>query len=477
MLPDVVAEAARRYGQAPAIVDADEMPISYHDLHERSLHVAAGLVDRGVGPGDVVALRLPSGPAYVLAYLGAASIGAVTAGVNPRLASVEQDALVTVAAPAVTLVSPDDVDVLEDRGRLAPSVEPIESRPGTDVAIVFTSGTTGLPKGAVFTNRQLGAITEIDVQGRWGGGGPMIAATQFAHVGFMTKLAWYLRLGSTIHLLHRWRSADVLRLTSEHRMASIGGVAPQIALLVRDPLSRHLDFSSVKTIVVGGGPSPPALVAEARERFDAAYSIRYSSTESGGCGTGTAFDADDTEALHTIGRPRPGVEVSIRDPDGAELATGEIGEICLRSDAVMDRYWNDPAATADTLRLGWLWSGDLGYVDDRGLLRLAGRRKEMYIRGGYNVYPVEVEAALADHPGVAAVAVIGVAHDVLGETGHAVVVPTDASAPPSLDDLCRHLRDRVATYKLPESLRIVGALPLTAMDKIDRRALQAGVDR
>ena len=474
MLPEVVAEAASRFGETAAFVDARDTVTTYRELHEGAEQVAAGMHATGVGPGDVVVLRLPSTVGYVLAYLGAARLGAITAGINPKLAGPEQDALEALAGPALVLDDPSQVDDLRARSGEVPT--PLPPDPDRDVAIVFTSGTTGLPKAAVFTDRQLAAVTEIDVQGGWGGGGPMVASTQFAHVGFMTKLPWYLRLGSTIHLLDRWDAGAVLRLVSRHRMPSIGGVAPQIALLLRAPESRQLDFSSVRSIVVGGGASSPSLVAEARERFGAGYSIRYSSTESGGCGTGTALDADEDEALHSVGRPRPGVEISIRG-DAGPLPTGEIGEVCIRSAAVMDRYWADPGATAATIHDGWLHTGDLGSIDDRGLLRLAGRSKEMYIRGGYNVYPIEVESALADHPAVAEVAVVGVPDDVMGERGVAVVVPTDPDAPPSLDDLCRHLRGRIATYKLPEDLQVVDRLPLTAMQKVDRKALAASATR
>lgn len=469
-LPAVVAEAASRFGHRAAFVAADGTATTYVELHRRAGRVAAGMHAAGLGQGDVVALRLPSDLHYVLAYLGAARIGAVTAGVNPKLAPAEQDALVDLTGAALVLDGTEQVSALEAADAMLPP--PPEPDPERDVAIVFTSGTTGLPKGAVFTDRQLAAVTEIDVQGRWGGGGHMVASTQFAHVGFMTKLAWYLRLGSTIHMLERWSAGTVLRLVSEHRMPSIGGVAPQIALMVRAPESRELDFDAVRSIIVGGGPSSPALVAEARERFGAPYSIRYSSTECGGCGTGTALDADDEEALHTVGRPRPGVDVSIRD-DAGPVVDGTVGEVCLRSDAVMDRYWNDPDATAATIVDGWLRTGDLGFLDDRGLLRLAGRSKEMYIRGGYNVYPMEVETALADHADVVDVAVVGVPDEVLGERGLAVVVPADPARPPTLDDLRAHLRDKIATYKFPEVLRVMDALPLTPMQKIDRRALLA----
>jgi acyl-CoA synthetase (AMP-forming)/AMP-acid ligase II len=467
VLGTVVREAARRFGDRPAFVDPDGRPLTYAELDRRSDAVAAGLARRGVGVGDVVVLRLPSTTAYVVAYAGAAKLGAITAGINPRLAEPEQEALVDLAGPALVLADPAEVAALETDG----PVPRLPDDPDRPAALVFTSGTTGLPKGALFCDRQLAAVRRIDTGDGWGGGGPMLAATQFAHVGFMTKLPWYLAMGTTQHLLARWRAGDALRLVSEHRMASIGGVAPQIALMVRAPESRALDFSAVTSIVVGGGPSPAALVREARERFGAPYSIRYSSTESGGCGTGTALDAGDDEALHTVGRPRGGIEVRIDD-----------GEVLLRSPTVMSGYWRDSEGTAETVvDGGWLRTGDMGEIDDRGNLRLVGRRKEMYIRGGYNVFPAEVEAVLLDHPAVADVAVVPRADDVMGEVGVAVVVPAGGAAEaPTLASLRAHAEPRLARYKLPDAVEVVDELPLTAMQKVDRRALaarQAGATR
>jgi acyl-CoA synthetase (AMP-forming)/AMP-acid ligase II len=291
----------------------------------------------------------------------------------------------------------------------------------------------------------------------------MLVSTQFNHIGISTKLAWYLRTGATLHVLPRWRPADALRLTAEHRMASVGGVAAHIGLLLREPTFDSYDLSSVRTIVIGGGPSPPALVEEARRRFGAAYSIRYSSTESGGVGTGTAFEADDEEALHTVGRPRPGVEIRIDE------ATGEL---LLRSGAVMAGYWNDPERTAAVLDAdGWLHTGDLGEIDDRGLLRLTGRATDMYIRGGYNVHPAEVEAVLIAHPAVHAVAVVPRPDEVLGERGVAVVMVRPGHAAPAIAELRAFAADRLAGYKLPDDVVVVDELPITTMDKVDRRSL------
>jgi acyl-CoA synthetase (AMP-forming)/AMP-acid ligase II len=217
-------------------------------------------------------------------------------------------------------------------------------------------------------------------------------------------------------------------------------------------------------------------VDEARRRFGAGYSIRYSSTESGGVGTGTALDAPDREALHTVGRPRPGVEVRITDDAGTPVPDGEVGEVRLRSGAVMAGYWNDPGSTAAALDPeGWLCTSDLGRIDASGCLVLAGRRSDMYIRGGYNVHPLEVEAVLSRHPAVAQVAVVARPDDVMGEVGVAVVVPTDPGAPPTLADLRAAASGELAGHKLPEALTVVDALPLTAMQKIDRRSLAATV--
>ena len=482
MLAATVREAARRFGDLTALVDPDGSTVSYRQLDERSDAVAAVLARRGVAAGDRVVLRVPSDSGYVVAYAATAKLGAVTAGVNPRLAPPEQEALVALADPRVVLSEPGEVAALAADGAAlvssggAPPVLPDD--PDRPVAIVFTSGTTGLPKGAVFCERQLEAVAVADTGGAWapaGQPGPaMLASTQFAHIGITTKLPWYLRMATRTHILGRWRAADALRTIAEQRMPTIGGVAPQLALMLRSPEAAAHDWHHVQTIVVGGAASPPALVAAARSTFGAAYSIRYSSTESGGCGTGTAFDADDDEALHSVGRPRGAIEVTARDEDGRAVPAGEVGELWLRSPTQMSGYWRDADATAAAITPdGWLRTGDLARIEVDGLVRLAGRAKEMFIRGGYNVYPAEVEAALAAHPAVAEVAVVPRPDPVMGEIGVAVVAPLDPAAPPTLADVRAYLDGRLAAHKIPEALRLVDELPLTPMQKVDRRSLAA----
>ena len=496
ILTDALRGSAQRFGDAPAFVTAAGWPLSFAELDRSSDEAAVGMAERGVEAGSVVALLLGSTADYAVAYAALAKLGAITAGVNPRFTGPEQRRALEVVRPSFVVTTEDGAAAATGSGveggallviepatradrlladirvhdRVPPPLPPDPDRP---VAIVLTSGTTGRPKGAVFTDRQLAAVIQIDTGGSWGGGGAMLAGTELAHVGFMTKLPWYLRRGHTIHLLDRWRALDVLRLVEREQMPTVGGVAPQLALMLARPEFDSFDLSHVAAIVMGGGPSPPALVSEARRRFGAAYSIRYSSTESGGVGTATAFDADDQEALHTVGRPRPGVELAIRDTHGEEVRPGVIGEVCLRSGAVMSGYWRDPVSTAATVVDGWLHTGDLGLIDDRGCLRLAGRRKEMYIRGGYNVYPMEVEAVLASHPLVADVVVAPRPDPVMREIGVAVVVARAGEPVPNLDELRIFAAERLSAHKLPEALRLVDELPHTTGQKVDRRALAA----
>ncbi len=493
MLGEVVAQAAQRFGTNHALTTQHGWSLTYRQLDRFADETASGLAQRGIGVGDVVALVLPSGCEYAVAYVALARLGAITVGVNPILAPPERTVALDVVNPKLVITAPelakgtsdnrthivelarDPEHVLTELRVAGEPVRQASDDPERDVAIVLTSGTTGRPKGAVFKNRQLTAVMYYDLGtdglNRWGGGGPMLAGTQFAHVGFMTKFPWYVRTGAELMLLDRWRAADVLDIVEASHMSAIGGVAPQVALMLRDPLFDQRDFTSVQALIMGGAPSPPALVTQARKRFGASYSIRYSSTESGGVGTGTAFDAPDSEALHTVGRPRPGMGLAIRDADGHDLPAGAIGEVCLRSDAAMDRYWDDPVASKRALRDGWLYTGDLGSIDEAGCLRLVGRDSEMYLRGGENVYPMHVENVLAQHEAIKDVAIAPRKDDVMGNIGVAVVVPTNPAKPPTLKEVREFAADKLARFELPEDLVVVAALPLTPGHKLDRRAL------
>ena len=517
MLDTTIREAARRWPDAAALVGPSGRPVTYRDLDDASDAVGCWLRAQGYGVGSVLALALASTPDYVVAYLAAAKIGAITAGINPKLSPLEQRRLIDVVQPNLLLRTPADPegkDGQHDRGasgglatddqamprtievptsfdnvtllsvlalhstRAAtpgatlPSLSP---DPDRVVALVCTSGTTGTPKAAVFCNRQLRAVTELDLGAaadHWGGGAPMIASTQFAHVGFMTKLAWYLQLGAPVHLMGRWSASRVLSLVRTHGIRTIGAVAPQVALLLRSPEWDNGPITSVDQLIVGGAASPPGLVAEARRRFGAHYSIRYSSTESGGVGLATDPTDPEEAILHTIGKPRPGIDARVWAVDH-EAAPGEVGELLLRSPAMMSRYWNAPDVTAATIRDGWLHTGDLASVDESGYFTLAGRTTDMFIRGGYNVFPSEVEAVISEHPSVAEVTVVPRPDPMMGEIGVAYVVPKRSGDTVELADLREFANDRLASFKLPEAVVVLDTMPLTPMQKTDRLALIA----
>jgi len=517
-LAEVVREAGRRYGTRPLYVTEDGSVLTYQQLDTGSDQLAAGLAHRGggaggggggagvgvgVGVGDVVALLLPSGPHYALCYTALAKLGAITAGVNERLSPPERRACVSVAHPRLVIGTPallDGIDATslpgaaevvavelsspvrpdDALGSLAPLAAPgasardvptPDSDPDRPVAIVFTSGTTGMPKGAVFGGRQLDAISEVDGAKRWGGGGRGISSTSFAHLGTMTKLPQVLRSGGTSYVMAKWSAAAALELVERHRITTIGGIPTQVALMLRHERFPATDVSSVGLVALGGGPSTASLVREARAGFGAPVVVRYTCTEAG-VGLGTMPDDPDEDAEETVGRARPGVELTVRDETGGTLPVGEVGEVCLKSAASMTGYWRDPEASAAVFTAdGAVRTGDLGYLDERGRLHLSGRAKEMYVRGGYNVFPLEVEAVLEDHPQVAHVAVAPRPDPVMGEIGVAVVVVSPGGDVPSLEALRHFARPRLAAHKLPEALVVVGELPRTAMEKVDRRAL------
>jgi acyl-CoA synthetase (AMP-forming)/AMP-acid ligase II len=261
-------------------------------------------------------------------------------------------------------------------------------------------------------------------------------------------------------------------MVSELKIAALGGVPTQIALMLRDPAFDTTDLSSVRAVVMGGGPAAPALIREARARFGVPLAVRYSCTEAG-IGCGTAFTDPDEDAEQSVGRPQPGVRLSVLDADGGPVQPGAIGEVCLGSAAVMAGYWRNSGANAEVFTAdGSVRTGDLGWVDERGRLHLAGRSREQYVRGGYNVYPMEVEGVLADHPDVAAVAVVSRVDPVMGEVGVAVVVPRAGGPTPELTALRTYAGERLARYKLPEDMVVLSELPLTAGEKVDRRALE-----
>lgn len=501
-LPELLVRAAAAAPDAVALRYRDER-LSYADWARAAARLAGALAARGVQRGDVVALLLPSTPLYPLVYLAAACLGAVTTGINVRYRRTELTHILERAAPRL-LVAVEHWHGVDFRAMCPPEVPAVwlgaeevcggtlalverlaagttpagraELSPDDPVAIVFTSGTTGKPKGAWYAHRNLAALAAIEAR-RHAGGVPLrrvhlAAGLSFAHVGTMARMA--VQIGSLTDLLIHdgFDPGAVLEAIERERLTHLGAFPTQAVMLLEHPERPRRDLSSLRTVLLGGAPASPALIRRVQETLHVRVEVRYSSTE---VGIATASLPDDPPEVlaTTVGVATPGVELRVADEQGRSLPPGEPGEVLVRSPATMRGYWRDPEATAATIdAAGWIHTGDIGVLDPDGHLRLRGRRSEMYIRGGFNVYPAEIEDLLARHPGVARVAVIGVPDERFGEIGWAFVVPRDPQAPPTLEELRAFVGTELASFKRPDGLTVLPELPLTPMFKVDKRALR-----
>ncbi len=250
-----------------------------------------------------------------------------------------------------------------------------------------------------------------------------------------------------------------------------GGVPTQWAKLIELPDLAHADFSDLRLCLAATAPASQELIEQVTSCLNCPMIVRYAMTESPSI-TGTD-PADPPQVLYrTVGRPQAGVELSLVAEDSREVGRGDVGRIRVKGPCVMRGYWNDPEQTASALGPdGWLTSSDLGFIDADGNLVLVGRTTDLYIRGGYNVYPLEVENALTEHPGVGQAAVIGVPAPVIGEIGVVFIVPAEGEKTPAIEELQAWIRERLADYKAPDRMVLVDELPLTGMMKVDKRAL------
>ena len=485
-LVDAMDAAAVQLRDHDAYVEGDRR-LTFGDWIDTADCVAAALRARGVRPGDVVALMLPPSIDYAICSAAAVRAGATVTGLNTRLGPREVDAIFERCRPALVIRDealglppvPAPVAVL-GRHELpgAAAVEPLgRARPSyrrdDPAVIIWTSGTTGLPKGAWFDHDGLRAA----VASAGAMAAPFdrrLAATPFAHAGYMAKLWEQLAWAITLVISPTpWTAADTVRLLSEERITVAGAVPTQWAKVLEHPELAHANLSHLRLCLSATAPASPGLIAAIEQRMGSAVVVRYAMTESPSI-TGT--DPDDPPELQhrTVGRPQAGVELELRDDANAPVPVGAVGRVHVRSAGAMRGYWRDPERTAAVFAGdGWLRSGDLGRLDGAGNLMLVGRASDMYIRGGYNVYPLEVERVLTEHAAIEQAAVVGVPAPVIGEIGVAFVVPASGAVVPPLEELRAWCRVRIADYKAPDRVVIVDAFPLTPMMKVDKSALRA----
>ena len=479
---ELLRRVAESHPTADAFVDARGRRLSYGDWDRAADGIAAGLADHGVVSGDVVCLLMPSSPEYMVCYQALMRLGAITSGVNQRLGPEEVGHITALARPRLTVVDCEGRDLPLPAGRViawsqlagfwdAPPPPLPSLHPRRPVVICWTGGTTGRPKGAVFDHESLAAVASMT--------GVLsapfdrrLSPIPFPHVGTMTR-AWdeIAKVITTVITPAPWTASEALRLIEVERVTVAQGVPTQWELMLRHPALWSTDLSSLRLAGIGGSRVPPDLLQRMRAVLGVPVVNRYAATETGGVISGTRPDDTDEVVVETVGRAAEGVELRVAGDDGTPLPGGRAGRVQVRSGAVMRGYWRDPEATSAALGPdGWASVGDVGQLDAAGNLTLVGREGERYVRGGYNVYPVEVERVLAGHDAVAQVTVVGAPDPVLGEVGVAYVVPAGRL---DAEDLRTWVRGRLADYKVPDRVVLVEEMPLTAVGKVDRRALAA----
>ena len=465
-------------------------PWTYGRLRQRAAAVAAGLRDAGVHPCDRVLLVAPSVPEFAGAYYGIHAAGAVAVTANTmstrrELEYVATDAGVSIvlaghevaAAPAEAATAlgvphwslrPEHADAWSE----APLDAPHATADGENAVILYTSGTTGRPKGAQLTHGNLIAcaeifaeVLEVTPEDRMGTALPL-----FHVFGQTVVMGTVLRCGASLSLLARFAAEGLLGLLGRDRLTMMAGVPTMWNAVLHAPAaaSDAGDFASLRLAASGGAAMPAEVMNAFEQRFGCVILEGYGLSETTGAATFNGLRRERKASCVGIALPR--CEVEIRGDDGAEVATGEVGEDHIKGPVVMSGYWHRPDATAEVLSGGWLKTGDLGTEDADGDIRIVDRMKDLIVRGGDNVYPREVEEVLYEHPDVAEVAVIGVRDEHYGEEV-AAVVALRPGAELDPEQFRAWAKERLSAYKVPRLFQVRDTLPKGPTGKILKRAI------
>jgi long-chain acyl-CoA synthetase len=478
-------------GGRPAVRLADSV-LTYEGLDDASARVAGLLLERGFAPGDRVGIMMPNIPQFAAVYYGVLRAGGVVVPMNPLLKSREvayylkdsgarlafawsgaaDEARLGAGQAGAEVTAVDPGTFHETLAGARPSADVAERQDSDTAVILYTSGTTGQPKGAELTHENLRrnaevvavrlmALTADDVIF---GGLPL-----FHSFGQTCTLNVAVAAGASVTLLPRFDPVQALDLLAAHRVTIFCGVPTMYGALLGVRDRDRYDVSALRICISGGAALPVEVLHRFEEAFGCMVLEGYGLSETSPV---ASFNHPDRERkAGSIGTPIEGVEMRLLSDDGEEVPVGEVGEIAIRGHNVMKGYWERPEATAEAIRDGWFRTGDMARVDADGYFFVVDRKKDLVIRGGYNVYPREIEEVLHEHPAVAEAAVIGVPHEQLGEEVAAVVALKEGtSATP--EELREHVKSQVAAYKYPREVYIVDALPKGPTGKILKREIK-----
>ncbi len=455
-LADIVADTAAQAPDRPALYFEGET-VSYVELDRRITEAGAALATCGVGAGDRVALRLPNSPAYVAAFFGALRAGAVVVPLNVLLAPPEVEERVRAATPHVVVN-----DELPVGGRANAGI--VEREDDEPAVILFTSGTSGRPKGAVLTHGSIRAAARNAAEALLlGPDDVVLGAAPFTHVlGQSTGLVSTFLAGAAVAVVPRFEAERTLATMTATRTTILLGV-PTMCIALCQAAQDASELPPIRIAHVGGAAVPIEVANDFERTFGGEVHEGYGLTELSGIATTSRVG--ERRKPGSVGKPLGGTEIRIHE------AVDGVGEVQLRGPSVIAGYWQDEEATREAIdHDGWLSTGDVGYLDDDRYLFLVDRKKDLIVRGGYNVYPREVEEALYAHPDVLETAVVGIADERLGEEVAAVVVRRPG-ATASADELQAWTKERVAAYKYPRRIVFVDELPKGPTGKILKRAI------
>jgi long-chain acyl-CoA synthetase len=489
-LARLITDSAAADPERPAI-RLDDAVVPYGGLDHATRRVAGLLAARGVGPGDRVGVMLPNVPYFPMALYGILRLGAVAVPMNPLLKEREigfhlsdsgarllfawhgfAEAAERGAAAAgadCVLVEPGKIEPLIVA---ADPLDEVAERADDDTAvIVYTSGTTGTPKGAELTHHNLLDAARVAVELVDAGPESIeLGALPLFHVfGLSSSLNAMMRCGGCLTLMPRFDPAKALAIVERDRVGILLGVPTMYTAMLHAPERESSDTSTLELCVSGGAAMPVEVLRAFESAFGCKILEGYGLSET--CGMASFNPPHRERKPGSIGLPVEGVEMKAVDEDDAEVAQGDVGEIVMRSPHVMKGYFGRDDATAEVMRGGWFHTGDMAYVDEDGYFFIVDRKKDLIIRGGFNVYPREIEEVLYEHEAVLEAAIIGVAHESLGEEVAAVVALRDG-ARCSPEELRAYVKERVAAYKYPRHVWLVDELPKGPTGKILKREIQ-----
>jgi long-chain acyl-CoA synthetase len=487
-----LTDTARRHPDNVAI-RLDDTTLTYAQLDAATQLMAGLLAERGVRPGDRVGILLPNVPHWAVIYFGVLRAGAVAVPMNPLLKEREvayylsdsgaklmfawhgfldeARAGAKLADAELQVVDPVDFQALLEGS--APVHGVVDRDPDETAVVLYTSGTTGQPKGAELTHRNISRNVELVNEDLLSltsddvifGGLPL-----FHVFGQTAALNAAVAVGATLTLLPRFEPTKALEVLARDKVTVFEAVPTMFVALLNHPDRAAYDVSGIRVCVTGGSAMPVEVMRGFEETFGCVILEGYGLSETSPL---ASCNLPGKRKPGSIGTPVSGVEFRLVDDEGNDVAPGEVGEIAIKGHNVMKGYWNKPDATAAAIRNGWFHSGDVARKDEDGFYFIVDRKKDLIIRGGYNVYPREIEEVFYEHPAVAEAAVVGYPHDELGEEIGAVVA-LKPGADPSPEELRDFVKDRVAAYKYPRRVELVEALPKGPTGKILKREITLG---